>query len=481
MEVDKSCPFCDTTGQAEEIQNHVSEKHFAGMKPQNVTLGIMAELMDNPGLCHIVQKISSFLDVRSLSQCRLVSQSWKNLIDNDRPWLTFQIEFIHGQIKKGKSKIISKEKYEGKTIKELFPEWISFTEQNLKKLSLPKLKYFVIEMWNYLKNEEYICNPFHFAVYQSNVSFVQILIDAGIDLSMKTLDGLTPFHLACGKGKLAMVELMIKYAPTFDETLTTNSGSTIFHIVTYNQDPQVLRLIFDKFKFEDIPDKQGRKMFPYAVGFGSKQTIQYLIESRQEIGFNMEERFHNQGLTILHVACGKRDIDIVDYVSEALYKIGSNINFDIQDFDGSTPLHYACLNKTSDVAIQLLQRFPQKIDVLGLNGAHILHYACQFGHLDLLKYIFENPNFNIDFNVPTQNGSTPLHSACSGGQYEVVKFLFKIHKAKGIDVTKQTNEHQTAEDLARQNGHENILEALKIWTLKTRKERKRRWHGSSEN
>ena len=125
------------------------------------------------------------------------------------------------------------------------------------------------------------------------------------------------------------------------------------------------------------------------------------------------------------------------------------------------------MNPKSNVATQLLQRYPQKIDVLGFNGWHILHYACQNGHLELLNYIFENPTFDVDFNVVSLRGWTPLHSACRFGQYEVVKFLFKNHKDKGIDVTRKTNDHQTAEDLARQNGHENILEVLKIWSLPT--------------
>ena len=108
--------------------------------------------------------------------------------------------------------------------------------------------------------------------------------------------------------------------------------------------------------------------------------------------------------------------------------------------------------------------FPEKINILGLNGWHVLHYACQFGHLELLKHIFGNQDFDIDFNVGDQNGSTPLHDACYNGQFEVVKFLLENSKEKGIDIYKKVN-NQTAQDIAEEQGHNNILEILEAWTL----------------
>ena len=120
------------------------------------------------------------------------------------------------------------------------------------------------------------------------------------------------------------------------------------------------------------------------------------------------------------------------------------------------------MDPNSDKAIQLLQRYPQKINVLGQAGRHILHYACSFGHVDLLTYIFESPAYNIDFNVVDQHGETPLQYACMLGQKKVVKFLLEKSKEKGIDVKKENNLGYTAEDLARQAGHKDILELFAL-------------------
>ena len=418
----------------------------------------MEEFLENPGLCHIVNNISRYLDPKSLARCRVVSYSWKNLIDNGRLWLIFQLEHIHNQEKiftyyslEGKPKVIT-------TIKARFPEWNTFVEEVSKRLTIPILKEFVKFMWIYFKDEStsLTMDPLHDAVTESNTTFVQLLIKSGINLEMRNTNGWTPLHTGCTNGNIEMVQLLIKHLPNFEASSGTNDGKTIFHHAVENSDLQVLKLILETFRFEDVSNKDGWKMLHDAVAFGPKATIQYLMESRRELGMNIEDRLYD-GRTILHLACSFRDIEIVDLVYNALEEINSDINFDTRNEDQATPLHFACKNKTSGVAIHLLQRFPDKIHVLGIHGIHLLHFACRYGHLELVKYIFGNPDFDIDFNIATLGGNTSLHFACYVGHYEVVKFMLENSSAMGIDVTKRTIDQKTAEDYARQKGHKKIV------------------------
>jgi len=341
----------------------------------------MEKLFTNPGLCHIVRNISRFLDPKSLAQCRVVCQSLKDLIDNDRQWLIFQLEHI--QKKKILKSILDVDKI---SIKTRFPEWNAFIEEVSKRQNILMLKEFVKHMWIYFKDESmnHYCNPLHSAVAKSNIEFTQLLVNSGIDLKMKTPDGLTSLLVACNHGKIEMVQLLIKHQTTFDASSRTNNGLTIFHCAVCNVDPQVPKLILDTFRFEDIRTNLGETMLHYAVCFGPKATIEFLIESRDKFGINLEART-NDGSTILHLACWKRDIEIVDLIHNALEKFNIDIDFDTLDYNQLTPLHDACQNKTSDVAICLLRRFPDKI-----NDWHVLHIACYFGHLELLKYTFGN-------------------------------------------------------------------------------------------
>ena len=110
----------------------------------------MEEFLTNPGLCHIVRNISSFLDPKSLAQCRRVCHSWKDLIDNDRPWLVFQLQHIHGKEKtfgaEGKPKVKD-------TIAKRFPEWSAFIQKVSRKQNIQRLKETVRHMWPYFNDE----------------------------------------------------------------------------------------------------------------------------------------------------------------------------------------------------------------------------------------------------------------------------------------------------------------------------------------
>ena len=106
------------------------------LKGSDMAVLTMKEILVIPGLQHIAHNVSRFLDAKSLAQCRLVCQSWRNLIDNDRPWLIFQLQHIQNRRKMlGTSS-------EGRpivqiSIQEAHPEWCNFIQQVSKKLTIP--------------------------------------------------------------------------------------------------------------------------------------------------------------------------------------------------------------------------------------------------------------------------------------------------------------------------------------------------------
>ena len=426
----------------------------------------MEEILTNQGLCHIVENISSYLDPKSLAQCRVVCQSWKDSIDNDRQWLIFQLEHIHKQ-EKIFIDFLSKDNSEVKaSIEARFPEWYHFFKAVTRRQNIPELKEFLKHMWIYFRNDSmsYYRTPLHDAAAASNIVFAQLLIDSGIDLEMKNPDGWTPLHFACRYGRIEMVQLLIKYMPAFHAASKTNNGWTIFHLAAVNSDPQVLKMILNTFRFEDIRDHVRWTMLLYAVRFGAKETIRFVIESRHNLGINVEVT-DNQGSTILHLACRHRDIEIVDLVHNALEDINSDIDFDTRSDLQDTPLHEAVSNASSDVAIHLIQRFPNKINVRGQQDRPLLHYACYYKNMGFLEHIFRNPDYDIDYNAVDEEGLTGLHHACIDGHFEVVNFLLQNSNEKGIDIFKKSNYLQTAEFCAIHLGHVDILELLEIWTL----------------
>ena len=339
-------------------------------------------------------------------------------------------------------------------------------KQFSKKQSISRLEEFVRQMWIYFrdKNVDHKTNPLHHAAKESKLEFMQLLIDSGIDLNMKSLHGYTATHHACLKGNSDMVRLLLKHDTNAATQVTTDSRDTIFHLAAKNADPRVLQIVLDTCEFEDSKNVKGMTMLHIAVKYGPKETIEFLIESHHKIGFKLDEKIHNgliQGFTILHLACKNRDIDIIDLIYKALQDNHIEIDFDTRETGpiASTPLLVSVMNNLN-VFINLTNRYPEKTEVRfwpTTQGTHLAHNASSDGELQFLRHIFENSAFNVALDVVDNYGNTPLHCACFHGQIEVVKYLLQLYEDKGIDIYAKNNNNITAEEKAKQKGHANIV------------------------
>ena len=130
------------------------------------------------------------------------------------------------------------------------------------------------------------------------------------------------------------------------------------------------------------------------------------VDNSDEKGINVNE-LDPDGNAALYYACYSGQLDIVKLLVE--YYEERKIDISQKNNQGFTPLQIACVEQKLDVAVYLLERYPQEINVLGPIDMHLLHYLCQEGNLEFLKYIINNPNFDIDFNVVDYYGDTPLH------------------------------------------------------------------------
>ena len=50
------------------------------------------DLIQNQGLKHVAEKIFGYLDAKSLANCREVSKSWRDLIDDGKMWWILQLQ-----------------------------------------------------------------------------------------------------------------------------------------------------------------------------------------------------------------------------------------------------------------------------------------------------------------------------------------------------------------------------------------------------
>ena len=60
---------------------------FLDSKMEEPKFDILSELVNNPGLKHIGEKICYLLDLKTLFSCRLVQHSWNDFLNYPRFWL----------------------------------------------------------------------------------------------------------------------------------------------------------------------------------------------------------------------------------------------------------------------------------------------------------------------------------------------------------------------------------------------------------
>ena len=89
------------------------------------------------------------------------------------------------------------------------------------------------------------------------------------------------------------------------------------------------------------------------------------------------------------------------------------------------------------------------VDNTGYNNSTPLHYACQEGHLEIVKYLYSR---GANLEAKDGDGNTPLHKAASS-DIEIVKFLL----LKGANKHALNNEGKQPSEMAKTWSVQKIL------------------------
>jgi len=77
-------------------------------------------------------------------------------------------------------------------------------------------------------------------------------------------------------------------------------------------------------------------------------------------------------------------------------------------------------NKILNYIKSLILHNNNNINGINNKGNTILHWACTYDLLDIVKYLIE---IGSNLNIHNENGHTPLHLACANGNLEIIDLL----------------------------------------------------------
>ncbi|XP_076275512.1 histone-lysine N-methyltransferase G9a isoform X2 [Rhynchophorus ferrugineus] len=182
-------------------------------------------------------------------------------------------------------------------------------------------------------------------------------------------------------------------------------------------------------------------------GDSFNDIIKFLQTGRIDIRAKLAE-FNDA--TLLHLAVLKGNLRMVQFLT--------NLQADLESMDNeqSTPLMLAVTENRNDILKYLLASGAQLI-AKGTDGMTVLHLAAKCGNLEACRSIvsasFSIPNY---VNYQDDGGWTPLVWACEHGHIDIVKYLI----SKGADIDLRDVEYNVALHWAAFGGHSDIVELL---------------------
>ena len=272
----------------------------------------------------------------------------------------------------------------------------------------------------------------HLACAVGNTEIVKTIVLVGCDPCVEDNSGMTPLLMACIHEHRDIVNIFLKAKEYGIHTMLN-----------------LLEMVSDNFEMaSDLvnamctkQDGEGNTQL-HVVCTSDNIKLARLI-AKEKYCLNMK---NNKGDTPLHIACRNGNTELVTLLL-SIQDCHSAVN--VRNCDGDTPIHLAGRNGKLSIVEMLQKLNPESNNIMTavkqlikegfepskllqiefVKFMNLLHIICgQSGDLDMLKCLAQSSNFYFYLTQRDQNGHTPLHYACIYGHLDIVTYLLTEQK-----------------------------------------------------
>ena len=275
---------------------------------------------------------------------------------------------------------------------------------------------------------------------------VQALVDNGAVLDVKNVHGRTPLHIASMRGHHHLIELLSP-SPEFFH-FEDNDGCTPLHYACKNSHFECIRKIIFQAPYVcgdlvNVSNKDGTT--PLFVRTGSGGTILHAACDKGDINLvnmlleagadpNVPDMFGFTPLMRVVVSTSKSGIttDLIHSIITALCNSKCNCNVNAafvpakpsdtnaHYYEGSTALHMAIDGWTDNqLCVQALVDNGAALDARDVHGRTPLHFACLFGYQYVIGLLDLNQMSFLC--IKDNDGCTPLYYACMNSHLKFIQ------------------------------------------------------------
>ena len=335
--------------------------------------------------------------------------------------------------------------------------------------------------------------PFHHAAKENHIDLVKLLVNSGCDINAVDADEKqqTPLHKAAMFGHVESIKLLLENKANANQS-DKNGCTPLQTALIYGGDIQVVKMLIEKTDLMKA-DKNGQNILHTAVKYHQVDAISLILNHEQ--GMLLISKADKDGFTPLHLAVNLGHLDTVESflklridITKTITK-GKNILhlaattdnvalmtllLKLKDASGlinqpdlyfDTPLHDAAkYGQVSQTALLLDKGASASVTRKGYSP---LHYACQEGHLNVVKKLLKRHPFQLYFL--TKNKDTTLHLAAINGHAAIAKFLLDSEapitqndtlSASFLDIAIQNKRSAVASEAVNHNRWEECLDLI---------------------
>ncbi|MED6210327.1 hypothetical protein PIB30_063095 [Stylosanthes scabra] len=290
----------------------------------------------------------------------------------------------------------------------------------------------------------------HLAIGRKRADLVQLLLEFEPNLEARNGSGSTPLEAAASSGAALIAELLLAHKANIERQETSALGP--IHVAAKHGHCEVLRLLLLKGAAVDSLTKDGSTALHLAVEENRVECVKLLLASaaRTDIRNNAGD-----GDTALHIAASTGDHNVVELLlrngaNKYVRNGSSKTAYDVAAEKGHSRM-FDALRLGDELCVAARKGEVRRIDKLVENGAVVngrdqngwtpLHRACFKGWIDAVHVLLEK---GIDLDAEDEEGYTALHCAVECGNAEVAEVLVK----KGADIEAKTKKGVTALQVA---------------------------------
>jgi ankyrin repeat protein len=298
----------------------------------------------------------------------------------------------------------------------------------------------------------------HWAAYVGREETATFLLSKGADAHRRDTNGRVPLIVACWKGHLGVVRVLLQHMGELVLQATDDEGRTALHWAAIGGWEEMATLLLSNGAQADIRDDRGRIPLIVACRKGHVGVVRVLL---QHTGAEDLEDTDKKGRTALYWAATEGHEEVVAILLEN----GAHVNR--LGYLRRTPLMSACVRGHVGAVRTLLQHMGgafssfwsvargQGLEEADGYGRTALHLAAEGDHKGVAALLLSNGAHasSRDFR-----GFTPLMSACEKGRVSVLQVLIEHTGSQGLEA--KDNKGRTALHCAANEGHEETAAFL---------------------